>query len=105
MRGADVAKASELWMQGRSVKWIAAQLNVSKSWVASLAFRNRDLFPRRYATRATREQRDRMRELRAGGMTCREIARLMGVNEKTVSRYTREERDGAGRQGDGRRRD
>lgn len=94
MRGADVAKASELWMQGRSVKWIATQLDVPKSWVVYQTYHHRDLFPRRYATRATREQRDRMRELRAGGMTCREIARLMGVNEKTVSRYTRGTADG-----------
>lgn len=90
MRGADVAKASELWNQGRSAKFIAAQLSVRESWVAYMAHNHRDLFPRRYATRVTREQRERMRELRAGGMQCREIARLMGVHEKTVSRYTRD---------------
>lgn len=94
MRGADVAKAAELWNQGRSVKSIAAQLDVPKSWVVYQTYHHRDLFPRRYATRVTREQRERMRELRAGGMQCRQIARLMGVHEKTVSRYTRKETDG-----------
>lgn len=95
MRGADVAKAAELWNGGVSVKSIATQLDVKESWVVYQTYHHRDMFPCRYATRATREQRDRMRELRASGMTCRKIARLMGVSEKTVSRYTREESSGA----------
>lgn len=93
MRGAEVAKAAELWNGGASVKSIATQLNVPKSWVVYQTYHHRDMFPRRYAVRVTREQRERMRELRAGGMTCRDIARLMGVNEKTVSRYTRGEKE------------
>ena len=95
MRGADVARAAELWNEGTSVKRIATQLDVPKSWVVYQTYHHRDMFPRRYAVRVTQGQRDRMRELRAGGMTCRDISRLMGVNEKTVSRYTRGESSGA----------
>lgn len=95
MRGVEVAKAAELWNKGMSVKQIATQLNAKESWVVYHVSHHRDMFPRRNTPRVTQREREVMSDFRASGMTCKEIARLMGVSEKTVSRYTRGESSGA----------
>lgn len=81
--------AKILWARGTSKKRIAHEIGVSDDALASAIHRHREDFPYR-KRHLTDEQKRRIRELRAQGMTRRAVAAIVGVHRNTVLRVDKE---------------
>lgn len=82
--------AKRMWAEGMTAKAIAARLGMPVTTINGVVHKHRDDFPRRIRHRIPDEERARIRELRAQGVTQRKVAETMGVHVNTVARIERE---------------
>lgn len=81
------------WAAGDSMQDIADELGYSTGYLYYIANKYRRLFPRRHTWAARRRQdketTEKVKELLASGMTCKQAARELGISESMAYRIRR----------------